>query len=403
MKFLYRIYQFIFRIGSYFFRWRKPEILEGKDSLLTLPAVIKSKEINRVLIITDETIHSLGLMDGLLKGLKKEGIHYSIYDRTVPNPTITNVEEALKMYKMNQCHALIAFGGGSPIDCAKAVGARVARPNKMISQMKGTLKIRKETPPLFAVPTTAGTGSEATLASVISDSHTNEKYALMDHVLIPSYAVHDPMLIINLPPYMTAITGIDTLTHAIEAYIGKSNTKETKQYSEEVVKLVFDNLYETYVNGTNVVARQKMLEAAYKGGRAFTRAYVGNIHAIAHTLSGFYDTPHGLANAVILPYVLEYYGSSVHKPLAQLADIIKVGQPNDSDERKAEQFIAAIRKLNDSMDIPHKITSIEEQHIPLMVQRALAEANPLYPVPKIFSKQDMAHIYKLIMDSRRSR
>jgi len=398
MDLLYRIYQFVFKIIAYFLPWRKPEIISGENSLLELPNHLKEKAIDRVLIVTDETIHSLGLIDSLKRGLEREGIFYTIYDKTVPNPTITNVEEAVIMYESKACVGIIAVGGGSPIDCAKVVGARVVRSKKSIPDLKGVLKVRKRIPPLIAIPTTAGTGSEATIAAVISNSETKEKYAILDHGLIPMYAVHDPTLLVKMPPHITAMTGMDALTHAIEAYIGRSHTKKTRKYSEEVVKLVFDYLYESYLNGSNVKAREKMLEAAYKGGLAFTRAYVGNIHAIAHTLSGFYDTPHGLANAVILPYVLEYYGAVVHKPLAKLADIVEVTKEGDSIDLKAQKFIDAIKALNQSMEIPVKISGIKKEDIPEMINRALAEANPLYPVPKIFNEKDMHSIYQLISE-----
>ncbi|MDZ5473086.1 iron-containing alcohol dehydrogenase [Bacillus sp. 31A1R] len=393
-----RAYQSVYRLASRFIPWREPELLEGENSLQRLPHLIKSIHIDTVLIVTDKGITSLGLMDDLLKGLKSEGIHYSVYDETVPNPTIDNIEEALTLYHTNGCKGIIAFGGGSPMDCAKGVGARVARPDKKLEQMKGQLKIRKPIPPLFAVPTTSGTGSEATLAAVISNSMTHEKYPINDPVLIPSYAVLDPLLTINLPPHITSTTGIDALTHAVEAYIGKSNTSQTRQSSREAVKLIFENLIEAYSNGPNVTARTNMQKASYLAGFAFTRAYVGYVHAIAHTLGGFYSTPHGLANAIILPYVLEYYGSSVFKPLAELADLVNITDVSDTDEQKARKFIEAIKKLNQEMNIPTKVQGINEMDIPLMVDRALSEANPLYPVPKILNKKDMLNIYRMIKE-----
>lgn len=398
IKLFYRMHQLTYRCAAYFLPWRIPEILDGENSLDRLPAIVKENDIENVLIITDRTIVSLGLMEGLLKGLDIEDIRYTVYDNTVPNPTINNVEEALKLYKENQCKGLIAFGGGSSIDCTKAVGARIARPDKTIPKMKGQLRVRKKIPPLFAIPTTGGTGSEATLAAVISNSETHEKYSINDHALIPPFAVHDPLLTVNLPPNITSTTGMDALTHAIEAYIGKSNTRETRRLSKEVVKLVFENLYEAYSNGSNLNARKNMLDAACKAGRAFTRAYVGNVHAIAHTLSGFYSVPHGLANAVILPYVLEYYGESIHKPLSELADSAGIGEPSDTMGQKAEKFIAAIKTLNENMDIPKKVSGINAKDIPIMVERALDEANPLYPVPQILLKKDMVYLYQMIME-----
>lgn len=391
-----RSFQTVMKMASYMLPWREPELVEGEKSVLKLPTLIKSQEIDCVLIVTDEGIVSLGLMDDFLTGLASEEINYVIYNKTVPNPTIANIEEALQLYKANNCKGIVAFGGGSPIDCAKSVGARLARPNKTIKQMKGVLKVLKKMPPLFVVPTTAGTGSEATLAAVVSDSKTHEKYAIMDTSLIPLFAVLDPLLTVKLPPHITSTTGIDALTHAIEAYIGKSNTKETKQWSVEAVKLIFDNLYEAYRNGENMAARRNMQKAAYLAGMAFTRAYVGYVHAIAHTLSGNYGVPHGLANAIILPYVLEYYGESVYTPLAELADIVGISEQTDSIEQKAKKFIRAIRELNERMEIPSVINCIIDHDIPVLVERALKEANPLYPVPRILYKQDMLKLIQMI-------
>ena len=393
-----RIYQNVCKLVSYILPWRRPELTQGESSLNKLPKLIKSKSIDSVLIVTDRVIASLGLMDGLLKGLSDEDVDFVVYDKTVPNPTIDNIEEALQMYLTNNCKGIVAFGGGSPMDCAKGVGARVARPNKSISQMKGVLKVMKKIPPLFAIPTTSGTGSETTIAAVITDSKTHEKYAINDTSLIPHYAILDPVLTVNLPLHITSTTGIDALTHAIEAYIGKSNTKQTRQQSREATKLIFENLFEAYSNGTNLVARANMQKASFLAGLAFTRAYVGNVHAIAHTLGGFYSAPHGLANAIILPYILEYYGKSVHIPLAELADLVGISAPTDNNEQKAMKFIDAIKKLNESMNIPKKFKGIVESDIPLMVKRAFSEANPLYPVPKIMSKEDMFNIYHKIKE-----
>ncbi|WP_423802381.1 iron-containing alcohol dehydrogenase [Neobacillus sp. SAB-20_R2A] len=393
-----RTYQGGMKVASFILPWRKPELLEGENSLSKLPTLIKSMRVESVLIVTDQGIVSIGLMDPFLDGLKNEGIQFSIYDKTVPNPTIENIEEAFQMYKENKCQGIVAFGGGSPMDCAKGVGARAARPKKSIPQMKGVLKVLKRIPPLFAIPTTAGTGSEATLAAVVSNSETHEKYAIMDTALIPHYAVLDPLLTVKLPPHITAATGIDALTHAVEAYIGKSNTKETTQCSIEAVQLIFENLYECYSNGTNIQARTNMQKAAYLAGIAFTRAYVGYVHAIAHTLGGFYQVPHGLANAIILPYVLEYYGESAHKPLSELADLVKITKPSDTIEQKARKFIDAIKELNEKMAIPTKVNGIIEKDIPLMVERSLKEANPLYPVPKILYKNDLLKLYHLIKE-----
>lgn len=391
-----RIYQTLFKVASYLLPWRKPYLLDGQNSLSRLPKLILENKITNVLIVTDKGITSLGLMDNLLEGLNMEGIKYVIYDKTVPNPTIDNIEEALILYKENNCNGLIAFGGGSPMDCAKGVGARVARPKKSISSMKGVLKVRKRIPLLFAIPTTSGTGSEATLAAVITDSTTHEKYPINDTSLIPHFAVLDPMLTLKLPQHITSTTGIDALTHAVEAYIGRSNTKETRLFSEKAVKLIFGNIYEAYSNGSNIIARENMQKASFYAGVSFTRAYVGYVHAIAHTLGGFYGVPHGLANAVILPYVLDYYGETVYRPLSELADLVGITKTNDNIKQKSEKFIHAIRELNKSMNIPDKIAGVKDEDIPIMVKRALSEANPLYPVPKILLGIQLTEIFYMI-------
>ncbi|WP_040210908.1 iron-containing alcohol dehydrogenase [Clostridium polynesiense] len=393
-----RIYQNVLRGASYFAPWRRPELVEGKKSLNKLPKLIKNKGINSVLIVTDKGITSLGLMDGLLKGLKEVNIEFTVYDKTVPNPTIDNIEEAVEIFRVKNCEGIIAFGGGSSMDCAKGVGARIARPDKSIASMKGIIKIRKNIPQLFAVPTTSGTGSEATIAAVITDNRTHEKYAINDMALIPHYAVLDPMITVGLPPHITSTTGMDALTHAVEAYIGKSNTEETKELSKNAVKLIFANIYEAYSKGENLEARENMQKASYYAGLSFTRAYVGYVHAIAHSLGGVYGIPHGLANAVILPYVLEYYGDSVYKPLAELSDLVGIADLKDTREEKTKKFIQSIKDLNKKMEIPTQISGIRESDIPLMVERAFKEANPLYPVPRILSKKDLLNIFNMIKD-----
>lgn len=395
-KFYCRVYQNVMKMAMPLMPWRKPELLEGEGSLSRLANLIKEKEIENVLVVTDKGLSSLGLMNPLLESMEAEGVRYKVYDKTVPNPTIDNIEEALAMYEANQCEGIVAFGGGSPMDCAKGVGARVARPNKTIPQLKGLIKIRKPLPPLFAIPTTAGTGSETTLAAVITNSKTHEKYAMNDWSLIPRYAVLDPTLTVGLPPHITSTTGMDALTHAVEAYIGRSNTKETRQMAIDATKLIFDNVFEAYSDGGNIEARKNMQKAAYYAGIAFTRAYVGYVHAVAHTLGGFYQVPHGLANAVILPIVLEQFGESAHQPLAELADVVGITEATDTREQKAGKFIETIKRMNREMGIPDKIEGILDKDIPTMAERADKEANPLYPVPRLMDKEELAGIYKMI-------
>lgn len=376
--------------------WRRPEVIKGRDSLKKLPELLKQKNVSCVLLVTDIGLAGLGLHTQLLAWLAADGVACAVYDRTVANPTIENVEEALALYQKEECRAIIAFGGGSPMDCAKTVGARVARPRKPVSKMRGILKVSKSIPLLIAIPTTAGTGSETTLAAVIRDTQTLEKYPINDFVLIPRYAVLDPVLTAGLPKHITAQTGMDALTHAVEAYIGKSNTRQTREDSVNAVKLIFKNLEKAYTDGADLEARAKMQQAAFLAGAAFTRAYVGYVHAIAHSLGGEYGTPHGLANAVIMPYVLDEYGDTVYKPLAELADLVGLGK--GTAQEKAKAFIAEIRTMNGRMGIPEKLSGIREEDIDRMTGRAIREANPLYPVPKIMKRDELKKLYYQIRE-----
>ncbi len=393
----YRLYQGVFRVAVNFLDWTPPKIISGPGSVKELPSVIKSKGLKKMMIVTDKGLMSLNLLDGLFEGLKAEGIDYVVYDKTQPNPSIDNIEEVRSLYLDNGCEGFIAFGGGSPMDCAKAAGARVVRPNKTVQKMRGQLKVIKKLPPFFAVPTTAGTGSETTLAAVVTDTKTHEKYALNDPRLRPGYAVLDPELTVGLPPHITSTTGMDALTHAVEAYIGHSNTKETSAKAEQATKMIFENLETAYNNGSDIHAREQMLLASHYAGIAFTRAYVGNVHAIAHNLGGFYGVPHGLANAIILPYVLDYYGDTAYERLARLSEFAGVAKDGQSDEEKAKAFIQEIRDMNARMNIPDKIDKIQESDIPTIAQRALREANPLYPVPKIMDLEDCMGVIRRLM------
>ena len=392
-KIFCRVYQFVYKIVAYLLPWRKPELI----SINEVPNLIKKIDVSSVLLVTDKGIAKMGLHNELVKAIVSNSLKCMVYDQTVPNPTIENIEKALKLYNENNCGAIIGFGGGSAIDCAKGVGARVARPNKPIQKMRGQLKVIRRIPPFIAVPTTAGTGTETTLTSVVVDEKTHEKYAINDIALIPHYAVLDWTLTKGLPKHITAATGMDALTHAVEAYIGRSNTAQTKKDAIAATKLIFENLFNAYTDGSNQTARENMQKAAYLAGAAFTRAYVGNIHAAAHTLGGLYDTPHGKANAVIMPYVLDAYGESVYNSLAELADAAGLAKNAGSHKEKAEEFIKAVRHLNKVMDIPEKITELKREDIPVLAKRALKEANPLYPVPVIFDTAKMEGIFLSIL------
>ena len=396
-KIYYRIYQVVLKFALRFMNWTEPTLIEGEGAVLKLPKLIKEKSINKVLVVTDKGLTKLHLLDPLLEELKKEGIEYVIYDGVQPNPTIPNIEECKDVYLNNHCEGFIAFGGGSPMDCAKVAAARIVKPKQSVRKMRGYLKINKKLPPFFAVPTTAGTGSETTLAAVVTDPETHEKNAIGDMNLRPKYAVLDPVLTAKLPPHITSTTGMDAYTHAVEAYIGRSNVKSTIRYSEEAVKIIHDNLEKVYKDGSNMEARANMLKGSYLAGCAFTRAFVGYVHAIAHNLGGMYGTPHGLANAVILPYVLDWYGPCIYKKLAKLADIIGITNENMSVEEKGKAFIEDIRRMNKETNIPTSFDFIKEEDIPILVERALKEGNPGYPVPRIMNKEECEKVIRSLM------
>ena len=396
-KVYYRICQKALKFGMLFMDWSEPELLEGENAVLKLPSFVKNKGINKVLVVTDKGLMNLHLLDPLFEELKKEGLEYVIYDGVQPNPTIDNIEECKDLYIKNNCHGIIAFGGGSPMDCAKAAGARVVKPKQSVRQMRGYLKVNKKIPPFFAVPTTAGTGSETTLAAVVTDPSTHEKNAIGDPVLRPKYAVLDPVLTLGLPKHITSTTGMDALTHAVESYIGKSNVKSTIKYAENAVILIHSNLEKAYNNGKDIEARNNMLKGSFYAGSAFTRAFVGYVHAIAHNLGGMYNTPHGLANAVILPHVLEWYGPCIYPKLAKLADIIGITKEGMSVEEKAKAYIQEIKRMNKAMDIPEAFDFIKEEDIDLLAKRAIKEGNPGYPVPRIMNEEDCKQVIRSIM------
>ncbi|MBP3620060.1 MAG: iron-containing alcohol dehydrogenase [Clostridia bacterium] len=390
-KFYFRAYQTVMKIMIPLLPYREPKILKATEDVFD---VLKEKQIDRVLLVTDQGIRGLGLTQKMEDLAKEKGVEFFVYDETVPNPTTQNVEDALKIYKDNECQGLIAFGGGSVMDCAKAVGACVARPKKPLSKMKGVMKIMRKIPLLIAVPTTAGTGSETTLAAVITDSETRHKYAINDFPLIPKYAVLDATLTVGLPKHITATTGMDALTHAVEAYIGRSTTKKTRDNALYAVKTIFKNLPEAYNNPQNLNARQNMLLASYNAGLAFTKSYVGYVHALAHAVGGKYNVAHGLANAVILPYVLKKFGPKIFKQLWSLGVYAELFDVQTPKEVGAKIFIEKIEEMNQNMGIPTTIAEIEDRDIPHLAITAQKEANPLYPVPVIFEAEQLEEIYR---------
>ena len=379
-----RCYQKIVDIGMKTMKWKEPERVEGVDSFHSIPEILSNEEKWAPMIVTGSTLGKSNFLKALYGELSERTV---IYDKVKSDPSVSQIEEMVGLYRENQCDSIVAIGGGSNIDAAKAMAARIARPDRTLRRMAGAMKVGRETPFFIAVPTTAGTGSETTLAAVVTDDTLNRKYSIMDGALLPDYAVMDPSLTVSMPPSLTAATGMDALTHAVEAYLNVSyHTEETKENCEDAVCGIMEFLELAYEQGDSLEAREEMLIASYKAGAAFTRACVGNVHAIAHTIGGLYHVPHGLANAVVLPYVLEDYGETVYEPLAHLAEISNIAGEGSKQE-KARCFIEHIRQMNTAMGIPEHLPQIRREDVAKMAKWADKEANPLYPVPVIYDKK----------------
>ncbi|MCR4606897.1 MAG: iron-containing alcohol dehydrogenase [Oscillospiraceae bacterium] len=395
-KAYYRSFQAVFNIGARCLYWRRPVEVSGTGSIGKIPELLRREKVSKAMIVTGPSVGKK-LAPHITGALENAGISYVMFAEVEANPSVDTVEKIRELYVENGCDGMIALGGGSPMDAAKAAAARVVRPGRTLDQMAGLLRVGKKLPPFIAVPTTAGTGSETTIAAVITDTATHHKYALMDLNLVPKYAVLDPEMTRGLPPKITATTGMDALTHAVEAYVCWTyNTKESLRCAEEATVDIFRYLERAYRNGDDMEARTKMLIASNKAGFAFTRAGVGNVHAIAHTLGGLYNTPHGLANAVILPIVLEDYGEAVYPKLARLAELTGTAV-SGAEKDKAEAFIREIRAMNARMEIPTGFDFIKDKDIPQMITWALKEANPTYPVPVVYDRKRCEKVIRRVM------
>ena len=370
----------------------------GENAMDNITAIIKARGAKKVAMFTDKGIEGAGLFALPEEAVKASGAEYYVLDELPPEPSYMAVQKLVDEFKVSGADLIVACGGGSVMDCAKVTGARIVKPRKPVYKMKGLLRICKPLPLLIAVPTTAGTGSETTLAAVITDSGTKHKYPINDFSLIPQYAVLDYHVTLGLPKGITATTGMDALTHAVEAYIGGSTTKQTRFMAEHAVRLIYENLRKAYEDGQNKKARAYMLEAAYCAGIAFSRSYVGYVHAIAHSLGGQYGVAHGLANAVILPYFLEEYGDACVPQLAKLARCVGMVPKHTSDRRAAASFILWVKEMNRYMQIPEAIKEIRREDIPALSKHAAAEGNPLYPVPVLMDAKELAGMYEKIME-----
>lgn len=386
-----RLFQAVLKVGNYALGYRTPQCLEGAGCVRELGAWLKEQGLDHVLVVTGSGMLQRGTADALLAGLEAEAISYTLAAYDHPDPTTEDVERGFRAYRDGSCRGIVALGGGSRIDCAKAIAAKAAHPTAPVRSLQGLLKVHKKVPPLIAIPTTSGAGSETTLAAVITDSETHRKAAINDPVLSPKFAVLDPELTVSLPPMTTACTGMDALAHAVEAYTNHTyNTGLENRLAKEAVRLIYDNLETACRDGKNLEARQNMQRAAFYAGRAFTRGCVGYVHAVGHTLGGLYGVSHGLAMAVLLPKVMRQYGARAHRRLAELARAC--GMTGASDSALAEAFLGWIEQTNRRMGIPERFSVIRPEDVEQMISWAMKEANPLYPVPVIWGREDFRRL-----------
>jgi len=363
----------------------KPTLYCGQDSSLQLATNIIQFGYQRVLIVTDKMLHEMGLLDPVKEKLTAAGVEVSVYDGVEPNPTFDQVHAGLKMAKDDRCDAILCFGGGSSIDAAKVIAVAISG-KKAPEDLAGFFKVKGEVLPLFAIPTTAGTGSEVSVGAVISDPTTHQKAIVADPKTVPVAAALDPKIMLGLPAPITAATGMDALTHAIEAYISVIPTEETDKYAMASVKLIFDYLLEAYNNGANLEAREGMALASTYAAFAFNKAMLGYVHGIAHQFSGHYNTPHGLANAIVLPHVLDYSKGACAHRLAQLAVAVNLGAASESNGVLAQKFIDAVRQISREMSIPVTLEALRHEDVAAIAEAALKESHVTYAVPKYMNQ-----------------
>ena len=362
-------------------------LFAGEGSAAELCKSIARSGLKRLLVVTDKPLVELGIVEKALTGLAGAGVETVIYDGVLPDPTFHIVAEGAALYRANNCDSILAIGGGSSIDAAKIIGLAVSHPNDPREYI-GFGKVKDPIPPLYVIPTTSGTGSEATMGAVISDSETHEKGIISGDTLLPVAACLDPSLLTGLPPHITAATGMDALTHAIEAYIGVWDRGDAKEKALNATRMIFAHLPTAYVDGSNVAARDAMAHASYMAGQAINQINVGNVHAIAHQLGGEYGIPHGMANAMVLPHVLDMSQDAARVRLTELAQAIG--------KSTAEEFIAAVRELSAGVGIPTQVEKLQAADIPSLVARAVAEGDG-YCAPWFMQTADCSTILRKLL------
>lgn len=392
---VYRMHSLVMDMGLKLPIIKEPNLIQGLGSVSQLPQILTKAGLSNVFIVTDEEVHRL-LLPEILDNLTQHQISYKIYDKVEVNPSIETIDKISSTYQESGCYGILVIGGGSPMDAAKVALARSVKKKQSVRQMKGMMRILRPIPPLIAVPTTSGTGSEVSIGAIVTDHEQRYKFGILDPFLVPKYSVLDAELTKTMPPFLTATTGVDALTHAIEAYVTWAyNNNRTNRCAEEAIAKIFRYLPKSFENGDDMEAREQMLIASYKAGVAMTTAGLGYVHGIAHAIGGTYGTAHGLANSVILPIVLEDYGEAVHPQLSHLAEITGI-MTDGTDAEKANAFIRAIREMNRKLGLPSGFDHIKEDDFDHIIKKVLAEVNVNYPVPVLYNAARCRHVLNRI-------
>jgi alcohol dehydrogenase len=399
MNLIARIRVWIFSVVGPLLNFPKPFSFVGADASLSLAREIIGLGVKRVMVITDGPVYKLGIVNPVIAELQNGGITIEVYSEIEPDPGYELVLKGVDRLNSFRADAVLAVGGGSSIDGAKSIllcQANNCHPSKLAGVWLYSLP-RKRGLPFFAIPTTAGTGSEVTIAAVVSDKQLQIKHAIIDPKVVPSMVALDPKLMTGLPPFITAPTGMDALTHAVEAFISTLATEETDALARMATASIVRNLPVAYSEGSNLEARERMSVASCMAGLAFTRAGVGYVHAIAHQLGGLYHVPHGLANAIVMPQILDFSKSHCAHRLADLARVAGIGKTGAGDAELADAFIAQIRKMNADMQIPQVVKELQRSDFDKIIDRAFAEAHGTYGVPRYMSRADATALLERLL------
>jgi len=375
------------------YRYYMPTLVEtGAGLSRKTGAFLASSGARKVLVVTDAGIVAAGMLGGIVESLAENGLEYAVFDRVEPNPSAESIMEGFEVGKAFGCDAVLAFGGGSSIDTAKGIAVMATNPGNILDY-EGVGKLRSPGLPLTAIPTTAGTGSEVTAATIVTNRETAFKAAVISPHLFPKLAILDPLLTIGLPQSITAATGMDALTHAIESYTSKMASPVSQAFAIAAIKLIASHIETAYFAGTDVHSREQMLVASMMAGAAFAQSRLGNVHAISHTMGGIFHIPHGIANATLLPYVMRFNAPACPERFADIAAAMGCDVAGVPVRRAAEMAVEAVAALNKRLGIPATIreVGVDLNQLEKMVEDSMRSGNVLVN-PRLTRAGDIRNI-----------